>query len=90
MIERAMTIDGRRWEVSLAGRFTVYERDEIPLVFEHRPGDGTVVRRLSRFSPLGSRDRARALAELSDAELVRLWQQSQEAWTSPELNYVRR
>lgn len=89
MIERELTLDGRRWTISLAGRFTVYGRDEVPVVFEHRAADGKVRRRLSRFSPLGSRDRARALAELSDAELGTLWEQSQEEWTSPELHYVR-
>jgi hypothetical protein len=90
MIERHLTIDGRPWKVSLAGRFTVYEHDEYPLVFEALAPDGLPERRLSRFSPQGSRSRERALAELSDAELVGLWRQSQETWTSPEVAYVRR
>jgi hypothetical protein len=90
MIERRIEIEGRTWRVSLAGRFTVYERDELPVVFEHRADDGTWERRLSRFSPQGARSRERALGELSDAELRALWRQSQESWTSPELGYVRR
>jgi hypothetical protein len=90
MIERQLTIAGRPWKVSVAGRVTVYERDEVPLVFESLAPDGTRERRLSRFSPQGSRSRERALAELSDAELTGLWRQSQETWTSPELGYVRR
>ncbi|HXY68628.1 MAG TPA: hypothetical protein VEH62_04210 [Gemmatimonadales bacterium] len=90
MIERRLTIDGREWKVSLAGRFTAYERDEFPLVFERTAADGTRERRLARFSPLGSRSRERALAELTDAELAELLGQSQESWTSPELGYVRR
>jgi hypothetical protein len=90
MIERHLTIDGRAWSVSVAGRFTVYERDEFPLVFESVAADGARDRRLSRFSPQGSRSREHALAELSDAELVSLWRQSQDTWTSPELGYVRR
>jgi len=90
MIERRVTIDGREWRVSIAGRFTVYERDEFPLVFERAGADGSRERRLARFSPQGSRSRERALAELSDAELAELWRQSQESWTSPELGYVRR
>jgi len=90
MIERRIEIGGRQWRVSLAGRFTVYERDELPLLFEHRAADGTVVRRLARFSPQGARSRERALGELTDAQLEALWRQSQEAWTSPELGYVRR
>jgi hypothetical protein len=90
MIERHLTIEGREWSVSVAGRFTVYERDEFPLVFESVAADGGRERRLSRFSPQGSRSRERALAELTDAELASLWRQSQETWTSPELDYVRR
>lgn len=90
MIERQIVLDGRTWTVSLAGRFTVYGRDEVPVVFEHRAADGTRLRRLSRFSPLGSREREQALAELSEAALAALWRQSQEEWTSPELGYVRR
>jgi len=89
MIERRITIDGRDWKVSVAGRFTVYERDEFPLLFECEAG-GKRERRLSRFSPTGSRSRDLALAELADADLERLWRQSQEAWTSPEAGYVRR
>jgi len=90
MIERRVTIDGREWRVSIAGRFTAYERDEFPLVFERAGADGSRERRLARFSPQGSRSRERALAELTDADLAMLWRQSQEAWTSPELSYVRR
>lgn len=93
MIERRIQIEGREWKVSLAGRFTAYERDEFPLLFEHAAAGltaGPRERRLARFSPQGSRSRERALAELSDADLVSLWRQSQEAWTSPELGYVRR
>jgi hypothetical protein len=89
MIERQITIDGRAWKVSLAGRFTVYERDEFPLLFERRDADGHLERRLCRFSPLGARSRDRALEELSEGDLARLWAQSQEAWTSPEAGYAR-
>jgi hypothetical protein len=90
MTERQLTIDGQAWKVSLAGRFTVYDRDEYALVFERVGDAGARERRLSRFSPQGSRSRERALAELSDAHLAALWRQSQETWTSPELAYVRR
>ncbi len=90
MIERHVTIDGRPWRVSVVGRFTAYELDEFPLLFESRAADGIRERRLARFSPQGSRSRERALAELSDTELASLWRQSQETWTSPELGYVRR
>jgi hypothetical protein len=75
--------------VSVAGRFTVYERDEFPLVFERAATGGGRVRRIARFSPLGSRSRSLALRELTDAELAGFLRQSQPAWTSPELGYVR-
>ncbi len=89
MTERAISVDGAAWTVSVAGRFTTYERDEVPLVFERRAADGSRERRLARFSPQGSRGRALALGELSDAELAALLRQSQPAWTSPELGYAR-
>jgi hypothetical protein len=88
MIERQVTIDGQTWTASLAGRFTVYEKDEFSVVFERADAGGRRARRVSRFSPLGSRSRARALAELSDAELETLFRQSQPDWTSPELDYA--
>ena len=87
MIEREVTIDGATWTASLAGRFTVYEKDEFSVVFE-RGAVGRRERRVSRFSPLGSRSRSLALAELSDAELTTLFRQSQPDWTSPELDYA--
>ena len=90
MIELHLTIDGREWRISLAGRFTVYEHDEYPVVFEQVGAKGPRERRVARFSPQGSRSRTRALAELSDAELASLWRQSQATWTSPELAYARR
>ncbi len=89
MIERRITVDGATWTVSLAGRFTVYERDEFPLVFERAGEGGARVRRVARFSPLGAKSRDAALAELTDAELAGLLRASQPGWTSPELNYAR-
>jgi hypothetical protein len=88
MIERRFAVDGVGWKAFLAGRFTVYERDEFPLVFE-REGAGARERRITRFSPLGAKSRDEALAELSDAQLAALLRSSQPAWTSPELNYDR-
>lgn len=89
MTERDITIDGATWTASLAGRVTVYERDEFPVVFARKDEHGKMVRRVSRFSPQGTRSRAQALAELSDAELTMLFRQSQTDATSPELNYAR-
>lgn len=88
MIERKLMVDGETWTVSLAGRFTVYERDEFPVLFERRDEHGKKEQRVSRFSPQGSRSRAQALAELTDGELVTLFRQSQPDWTSPELGYA--
>ena len=89
MTERAITVDGATWTVSMAGRFTVYERDEFPLLFERDTTEGSRERRIARFSPLGSRSRSLALRELTDAELAGFLRQSQPAWTSPELGYAR-
>jgi hypothetical protein len=86
--QRTITVEGVAWTASVAGRFTVYERDEFPLLFERVLPDGTREQRLSRFSPLGSRSRDAALQELSDAEVIGYFRHSQPAWTSPELGYA--
>lgn len=89
MMEREITIDGTAWSVSLIGRYTAYERDEYPVLFERRDAHGKRERRVSRFSPQGARRRLDALAELTEADLRTLFAQSQPDWTSPELNYAR-
>jgi hypothetical protein len=66
----------------------VYDRDEFGLVFENGTGPARV-RRVTRYAPIGARRRDAALAELPDARLVELFQQSQPAWTSPETAYAR-
>jgi hypothetical protein len=58
-------------------------------VFEHGTGPDRI-RRVTRFSPLGTRRWDLALAELSDVRLHELFAQSQPAWTSPETGYARR
>jgi hypothetical protein len=87
--ERTVSIDGLAWTVSIAGRHTVYERDEFSVVFARRDAFGKTLQRVSRFSPLGSRNRAAALQELTERELETLFRQSQPDWTSPELDYAR-
>lgn len=89
MIERTLAVDGATWTVSLSGRVTVYDKDELAVIFARRDEHGKIVRRVSRFSPQGSKRRGAALAELSDAELHTLFRQSQTDWTSPELDYAR-
>ena len=89
MIERTMAVDGATWTASISGRITMYDKDELSVVFVLRDGPGKTVRRVSRFSPQGAKRRSEALAELSDADLVTLFRQSQPDWTSPELDYAR-
>jgi hypothetical protein len=89
MIERQITVDGEVWTASIAGRVTVYEKDEFPVVFARKDEHGKKIRRVSRFSPLGTRSRSVALEELSLAELEVLFRQSQPDWTSPELGYAK-
>jgi hypothetical protein len=43
--------------------------------------------RLTRYSPAGSRSREQSLAELRDADLLRLFAESQPSNTSPEAGY---
>jgi hypothetical protein len=87
MARRTLVVDGERWEVYPSGRVTVYGRDQFGLIFER--GTGTQRRRrVTHYSPVGSRSPERALAELSDRDLVELFRQSQPAWTAPEVAYA--
>jgi hypothetical protein len=86
MPSRTLTIDGRAWSVYPSGRVTQYDRDEFALMFvSDVKGDRAV--RVTRYSPLGARSRERSLAELTDAELARLFAASQPGETSPEADY---
>ena len=88
MPTRSITLAGRSWQVTPSGRVTQYDRDEFALLFI--TGDGSERRvRTVRYSPQGARSRDRSLAELSDADLARLFAQSQESATSPEAGYRR-
>lgn len=85
---RTLTIDGDTWTVGLSGRVTQYSRDEVSIVFTLGSGD-TRVRRVMRFSPLGSRSPETALQELPDARLREYFERSQPAWSAPETGYGR-
>jgi hypothetical protein len=86
MPTRAITIDGKRWEVTPAGRVTQYDRDEFSLMFvTGRDADREV--RVTRYSPQGARWREQSLAELTDDDLRRLFEFSQPSFTSPEAGY---
>ena len=86
MPTKTLAIDGSTWHVIPSGRVTQYDRDEFSLLFvRHEGGDREV--RVTRYSPQGSRSRQESLAELSDADLRRLFDQSQPSATSPEAGY---
>lgn len=87
MARRSIVVDGQQWEVYPSGRVTVYGRDQFGLIFEHGTGPNRR-RRVTHFSPVGSRSPDRAFTELSERELLELFRQSQPAWTAPEVEYA--
>jgi hypothetical protein len=88
MPTRTIVAEGRSWRVYPSGRVTQYDRDEFALMFISGTGADRVVR-VTRYSPQGARSREQSLAQLSDADLQRLWQHSQPSFTSPEADYAR-
>ena len=86
MPTRMVTIDGKSWRVFPSGRVTQNDRDEFALVFVAGGGSDREVR-VTRYSPIGSRSRERSLVEMSEADLQRLFTQSQPSDTSPEADY---
>jgi hypothetical protein len=87
MPTRSITLDGRTWRVQPSGRVTQYDRDEFALLFISGAGDDREVR-VTRYSPVGTRSREQSLVELSDADLARLFEQSQPSEMSPEAGYT--
>ncbi|MDB4913354.1 MAG: hypothetical protein JWM95_998, partial [Gemmatimonadetes bacterium] len=83
MPSRTISLDGRAWRVMPSGRVTQYDRDEFALLFVSGAGDDREVR-VTRYSPQGTRSRESALTEMSDADLARLFAQSQTSEMSPE------
>jgi len=88
MPPRTISADGRSWRVMPSGRVTQNDRDEFSLMFISGEGADRIVR-VTRYSPNGTRSREQSLAELTDADLLRLYQYSQPSATSPEANYAR-
>ena len=86
MPARTLTVDGRTWRVYPSGFITQYDQDEFGLLFVSGSGDDRQVR-VTRYSPHGSRSREESLAEMSEADLSRLFTQSQPSFTSPEAGY---
>jgi hypothetical protein len=87
MPTRSITLAGRRWQVMPSGRVTQYDRDEFALLFISGSGADREVR-VTRYSPQGTRSREQALVEMNDADLARLFDQSQPGDTSPEAGYI--
>lgn len=87
MPTRSLTAGGRTWQVFPSGRVTQYDRDEFALLFVAEAAGKREVR-VTRYSPLGDRSRERSLAEMTDAELARLFDLSQPGDTSPEADYT--
>ncbi|MEP6620702.1 MAG: hypothetical protein ABJE47_15360 [bacterium] len=87
MPTRTITLDGRAWHVMPSGRVTQYDRDEFALLFVAGADENREVR-VTRYSPHGTRSRELALSEMSDADLARLFRQSQPSEMSPEAGYT--
>ena len=88
MPARSLQVDGQSWSVYPSGYITQYTQDEYALMFTRGVGADREVR-VSRYSPQGTRSREQAFAELSDAQLKELFEQSQPSFTSPEAGYER-
>ena len=87
MPTRSVNIGGKSWRVFPSGRVTQYDRDEFGVLFISE-ADGKREVRVTRYSPVGIRSRERSLAEMSDADLTRLFETSQPGETSPEADYT--
>lgn len=87
MPTRTISPDGRTWRVFPSGRTTALAFDEFGLLFVTGSEADREVR-VTRYSPHGTRSREQSLAELTDADLVRLFEQSQPGDTSPEAGYL--
>lgn len=86
MPTRRISIESRNWQVYPSGYITQYDADEFGLIFVHGVADQREVR-VTRYSPAGVSSREQSLAELTDAELRRLFAESQPSVTSPEAGY---
>ncbi|HMG71353.1 MAG TPA: hypothetical protein VK544_09590 [Gemmatimonadaceae bacterium] len=88
MPARSLQVDGQKWDIHPSGYITQYTQDEYALIFSHGAGKDREVR-VTRYSPQGTRSREQAFAELSDAQLKELFEQSQPSFTSPEAGYAQ-
>ncbi len=88
MAFRTVSVGNKTWRVFPSGLVTQYDRDEFGLMYVHGDGDARVVR-VTRYSPQGTRAREQSFLQLSDAELLRLFHESQPSFTSPEAGYAK-
>ena len=86
MPARTIDIDGSEWSVFPSGFITQYDQDEFGLFFTRGTGETREVR-VTRYTPQGTRSREQSFAELSEARLRSLFDQSQPSFTSPEAGY---
>ncbi len=86
MPARRIVVAGRTWQVVPSGAITQYDRDEFALVFTTGEGAARETR-VTRYSPTGSRSREQSFAELTTADLERLFAASQPGTMSPEAGY---
>jgi hypothetical protein len=87
MLGRSITAAGETWHAMPSGFVTQYDHDEFGIVFVRGTGADRVVR-VSRYSPQRARSRELSFAELSEADLLRLFNASQPSFTSPEAGYA--
>jgi hypothetical protein len=87
MPARTIKVSGRTWRVFPSGFVTQYDQDEFGLIFIAGSGEEREVR-VTRYSPVGSNSREESFIEMSEADLVRLFEQSQPSFTSPEAGYA--
>jgi hypothetical protein len=88
MAFRTVSVGSKTWRVFPSGLVTQYDRDEFGLMYVHGAGDERDVR-VTRYSPKGTRSREQAFLQLSDADLLQLFHESQPSFTSPEAGYAK-
>ncbi|MBA3918881.1 MAG: hypothetical protein C0516_09890 [Gemmatimonas sp.] len=86
MPTRRIHIDGTEWQVFPSGFLTQSVGDEFGLIFVRGSGSGRELR-VTRYSPMGTRSREQALAEMDDATVITLFRASQPSARAPEAGY---
>ena len=88
MPTRTLSVDGATWEVFPSGRITQYDHDEFGLMFVRRVEGAPPEIRVTRYTPWRAQSRTASFADLSAADLTRLFSLSQPGTTSPEAGYT--